>query len=147
MTAEPVSLMEFVHELVADAGLRAQFAGDPRATLHAYGLGDLSPADVHDALVLVQDNEITDFHPAAGVPGRDAGSDLGFGSGSGSDLGPDAAGHAAWGEAPGAAFAWGPVDEPADGTVHEDLWDLGEFGGGVTAPAPDDPGPELHHHS
>lgn len=143
MDAAPLSLMEFVHELVADAGLRAQFAGDPRATLHAHGLGDLSPADVHDALVLVQDNEITDFHP---VPTWDAAPDLGFGSGSGGDLGPDVADHTTWGDVPSLP-GWGSVDEPGDGPVHEDLWDLGEFGGGDSPPAPDDPAPDLHHHS
>ncbi len=66
MAAEPLSLLEFVHELLADPVLRGRFAEDPRGTLHAYGLGSLGPADVHDALVLAQDNEITDFHAGAG---------------------------------------------------------------------------------
>jgi hypothetical protein len=145
MTVEPLSLMEFVHELVADAGLRAQFAGDPRTTLHAYGLGDLSPADVHDALVLVQDNEITDFRPAG--PSWDSGADLGFGSGSGGDLGPDPTDHTGW-DVPEPAFSgWGPVDEPVGEAVHENLWDLGAFGGGSSSPEPDAPGPDLHDHS
>jgi hypothetical protein len=143
MTAEPLSLMEFVHELVTDAGLRAQFAGDPRATLHAYGLGDLSPADVHDALVLVQDNEITDFRPA--VQSWDGGSDPGFGQGSGGGLGPDPADQAVWDDP--AVAGWGPADEVtdevADEVADERLWDLGEFGGG-SAPDPDVPGPDLH---
>lgn len=71
MPAE-LSLLEFVHELLADAGLRGAFADDPRGTLAAYGLGGLSPADVRDALVLAQDNEITDFRPGA-EPGSGCG--------------------------------------------------------------------------
>ena len=59
--AESMSLMEFLRELVSNTGLRDWFAHDPQAALHEYGLDDLSPADVHDALVLVEDNQTADF--------------------------------------------------------------------------------------
>ena len=59
--AESMSLMEFLRELVSNNGLRDWFAHDPQAALHQYGLDDLSPADVHDALVLVEDNQTADF--------------------------------------------------------------------------------------
>lgn len=73
--AESMSLMEFLQELVGNTGLRDRFAHDPQAALHQYGLDDLSPADVHDALVLVEDNQTADFsrdhavgHDAIQVP-------------------------------------------------------------------------------
>ena len=59
--AESLSLMEFLRELVGNTGLRDWFTHDPQAALHEYGLDDLSPADVHDALVLVEDNQTADF--------------------------------------------------------------------------------------
>jgi hypothetical protein len=59
--AETLSLMEFLQALLADAGLRGDFGDDPQGTLAAHGLADLTPADVHDALVLVQDNQTVDY--------------------------------------------------------------------------------------
>jgi hypothetical protein len=59
--AETLSLMEFLQALHADAELRSSFGRDPQGTLAGHGLADLSPADVHDALVLVQDNQTVDF--------------------------------------------------------------------------------------
>jgi hypothetical protein len=59
--AQPLSLMEFLEALLADAGLRGDFGNDPQGTLAAHGLADLTPADVHDALVLVQDNQTVDY--------------------------------------------------------------------------------------
>jgi hypothetical protein len=59
--AESMSLMEFLRALVSNTGLRDWFAHDPQAALHEHGLDDLSPADVHDALVLVEDNQTADF--------------------------------------------------------------------------------------
>ena len=59
--AETLSLMEFLQALLADTGLRGAFCDDPRATLAAHGLADLTPADVHDALVLVQDTQTVDY--------------------------------------------------------------------------------------
>jgi hypothetical protein len=59
--AETLSLMEFLRALLDDAELRAAFGHDPRSTLADHGLADLTPADVHDALVLVQDNEIVAY--------------------------------------------------------------------------------------
>ncbi len=67
--AETLSLMEFLQALLTDADLRASFGHDPQGTLAGHGLADLSPADVHDALVLVQDNETVDFTlDLAGTP-------------------------------------------------------------------------------
>ncbi|QYN35698.1 IniB N-terminal domain-containing protein [Pseudonocardia sp. DSM 110487] len=59
--AETLSLMEFLQALLADAGLRGAFGDDPQGTLAAHGLADLTPADVHDALVLVQDTQTVDY--------------------------------------------------------------------------------------
>jgi hypothetical protein len=68
--AQPLSLMEFLQALRADAGLRSSFGNDPEGTLTDHGLADLSPADVHDAIVLVQDTQTIDFGldaPGAGA--------------------------------------------------------------------------------
>jgi hypothetical protein len=67
--AETLSLMEFLQALLTDEQLRTSFGHDPQGTLAGHGLADLSPADVHDALVLVQDNETVDFTlDLAGTP-------------------------------------------------------------------------------
>jgi hypothetical protein len=79
--AQPLSLMEFLEALLADAGLRGDFGNDPQGTLAAHGLADLTPADVHDALVLVQDNQTVDYSldaaTAALPPPPPAGDDHG----------------------------------------------------------------------
>jgi hypothetical protein len=59
--AETLSLMEFLQALLTDGGLRGAFGDDPQGTLAAHGLADLTPADVHDALVLVQDTQTIDY--------------------------------------------------------------------------------------
>jgi hypothetical protein len=59
--AETLSLMEFLQALLTDTGLRGAFGDDPQGTLAAHGLADLTPADVHDALVLVQDTQTVDY--------------------------------------------------------------------------------------
>jgi hypothetical protein len=59
--AEPLSLMEFLQALLTDAGMRCDFGDDPQSTLAAHGLADLTPVDVHDALVLVQDTQTIDY--------------------------------------------------------------------------------------
>jgi hypothetical protein len=66
--AETLSLMEFLQALLADAGLRGDFGDDPQGTLAAHGLAGLTPADVHDALVLVQDNQTVDYSLDAATP-------------------------------------------------------------------------------
>ena len=43
--------MEFVKLLLSDDAERAHFAADPDDTLSQHGLAELSPADVHDAVV------------------------------------------------------------------------------------------------
>ncbi|GAA5123527.1 IniB N-terminal domain-containing protein [Pseudonocardia adelaidensis] len=58
---ETLSLMEFLQALLTDAGMRDGFGDDPQGTLAAHGLADLTPADVHDALVLVQDTQTVDY--------------------------------------------------------------------------------------
>ena len=59
--------MEFVKLLLSDDAERAHFAVDPGGTLSEHGLGDLSPADVHDAVVLVQDTLTVDWAQAYGT--------------------------------------------------------------------------------
>jgi hypothetical protein len=59
--SETLSLWEFLRELVTNAGLRDWFAHDPQGALQAHGLDHLSPDDVHDALVLAEDNQTADF--------------------------------------------------------------------------------------
>jgi hypothetical protein len=59
--AEPLSLLEFLRELLTNEQARDWFAADPNAALKYYGLDNLSPADVHDALVLIDDNQTADF--------------------------------------------------------------------------------------
>jgi hypothetical protein len=59
--------MEFVKLLLRDDVERARFAADPDGTLAEHGMGDLTPADVHDAVVLVQDTLTVDWAQAYGV--------------------------------------------------------------------------------
>jgi len=49
------SLLEFLRELLSDAGLRQQFENDPQGTLNANGLGNVSAEDLHDGLSLACD--------------------------------------------------------------------------------------------
>ncbi len=65
--SEAVSLMEFVKLLLGSDAERAHFAADPQTTLQQHGLGDLSPADVHDAVLLVQDTLTVDWSQAYGA--------------------------------------------------------------------------------
>ena len=70
------SLLEFLRELLSDAGLRAQFENDPQGTLNANGLGNVSAADLHDGLSLMCDSSEHDsdnghgggYHVAAPQP-------------------------------------------------------------------------------
>ena len=59
--AETYSLLEFLLELLRDDDLRADFGDDPHGTLAEHGLDDLSAEDVHDCLVLLEDNQTADF--------------------------------------------------------------------------------------
>jgi hypothetical protein len=59
--AETLSLLEFIRELLFNDSLRQDFAENPEGTLAEHGLENLSPDDVHDALVLVEDNQTADF--------------------------------------------------------------------------------------
>jgi hypothetical protein len=58
---QPLSLLDFLRGLQTDAAFRSEFSADPESTIADHGLSDLSPHDVHDALVLMEDNETTDF--------------------------------------------------------------------------------------
>ena len=59
--------MEFVKLLLSDDAERVHFALDPDDSLSEHGLADLSPADVHDAVVLVQDTLTVDWAQAYGA--------------------------------------------------------------------------------
>jgi hypothetical protein len=59
--AEHMSLLEFLRELLTNEQARDWYAQDPDAALKYYGLDDLSPADVRDALVLLEDNQTANF--------------------------------------------------------------------------------------
>ena len=66
----PLTLHDFVTNLLCDADARAAFDLDPDGTLRAAGLGDVTPADVRDVLPLVADYlpaHVTG-HPGAGLP-------------------------------------------------------------------------------
>jgi hypothetical protein len=84
--AESVSFMEFVRLLSGDDQVRSDFVVDPDGTLSAFGLEDLSPADVRDAIALVEDNRTVDWSDAYG---SGSGGVLAFGSGSGAAPHPD----------------------------------------------------------
>ncbi|WP_181783555.1 IniB N-terminal domain-containing protein [Pseudonocardia pini] len=60
-----MTLLEFLLSLIGDEPqdlkLQQDFAANPVATLNKVGLEDLTADDVHDALVLVQDNQTVDF--------------------------------------------------------------------------------------
>jgi hypothetical protein len=114
--------MEFVKLLLRDDGERARFAADPDRALAHHGLGELSPADVHDAVVLVQDTLTVDWAQA-------------YGAGAGAQHTPPPEPVAAlspsdrW-----AAEQPDPVAEPADGPqhhgppdVHEALFDAADL--------------------
>jgi hypothetical protein len=58
---QPLSLLDFLRGLQTDAEFRSAFTANPEATIAEHGLAELSPADVHDALVLVEDTETADF--------------------------------------------------------------------------------------
>lgn len=59
--AQALSLLDFLRGLQTDETFRSVFTADPGATLAEHGLGDLSPYDVHDALVLMEDTETAEF--------------------------------------------------------------------------------------
>jgi hypothetical protein len=59
--AEPMTLLEFLRELLTNEQARDLYAANPDAALSRYGLDNLSPADVHDALVLIEDNETAEY--------------------------------------------------------------------------------------
>jgi hypothetical protein len=69
--AEPMTLFEFLRDLLANEQSRDAYAQDPGAALRNYGLDNLSPADVRDALVLIEDNQTADFDRAYGTGHND----------------------------------------------------------------------------
>lgn len=59
--AESLSILEFLHKMIDNVGLRDWFAKDPQGALDHYGLKDVSPEDVRDAIVLADDSQTADF--------------------------------------------------------------------------------------
>ncbi|MHA6797174.1 IniB N-terminal domain-containing protein [Pseudonocardia bannensis] len=57
----PTSLLDLLLSLLRDDEALAAFQDDPDAFLASCGLTELTPEDVHDALVLVEDNQDADF--------------------------------------------------------------------------------------
>ena len=55
------SLIEFLMSLLRDPEALAAYQDDPEGYLAACGVSDVSPTDVHDALVLIEDNQTADF--------------------------------------------------------------------------------------
>lgn len=55
------SLIEMILNLLRDPEARAAFLADSDGYLSSCGLQDLSSDDIHDALVLLQDNDTADF--------------------------------------------------------------------------------------
>jgi hypothetical protein len=55
------TLIEFLLNLMRDPAAQTAFQDDPQGYLASCGVGDVSPADVHDALVLLEDNQHADF--------------------------------------------------------------------------------------
>jgi hypothetical protein len=86
--SESVSFMEFVRLLSGDERVRSDFEVDPDGTLSTFGLDDLSPADVRDAIALVEDNRTVDWADAYGS-GAGSADALAFGSGTGPTRHPD----------------------------------------------------------
>jgi hypothetical protein len=85
------SLIEFLMSLLRDPEALSAYQDDPNGYLASCGLSNISPADVHDGLVLLEDNQSADFsrhtnvgndvhvatpppapHPAPGVTEHDA---------------------------------------------------------------------------
>jgi hypothetical protein len=55
------SLIQFILDLLRDPEKLAEFKDDPKGAMSACGLSAVSPEDVHDALVLAQDNDDVGF--------------------------------------------------------------------------------------
>jgi hypothetical protein len=55
------SLIEFLMSLLRDPEALAAYQDDPDGYLASCGLSDISPTDVHEALVLIEDNQDADF--------------------------------------------------------------------------------------
>ena len=60
MTA-PTSLIDMILNLLRNPTELAAFQQDPQGYLNACGAGAVTPADMHDALVLAEDNQVGDF--------------------------------------------------------------------------------------
>jgi hypothetical protein len=60
MTAS-TSLIDLIMNLLRNPADLAAFQEDPQAWLASCGAGDITPSDVHDALVLAEDNQDADF--------------------------------------------------------------------------------------
>jgi hypothetical protein len=116
--AETLSLMEFLQALMGHAELRAKFAHDPQGTLVEHGLAGLSPADMHDAILLVQDSQTVDF--ALGADAYAPPPPLEYG---GHEAAVEYLGRYLGQDSPAADEAWDDVDPDAD---------IGEWDGSPT---------------
>ena len=59
--ASSTSLLDWILSLLRDPDQRAAFQADPQGYAHDHGFGDLSSADVHDALCLIADNQSASY--------------------------------------------------------------------------------------
>jgi hypothetical protein len=116
--AENPTLLEFLRELAGNTGLREWFAHDPQGALHQHGLDDLSPADVHDALVLVQDNQTVDFSRDYGIGAVGDHDATAFGSGDVGGATAFASGGSAGGSVAADPWTDNAVDEDFTGPGH-----------------------------
>lgn len=138
--AEPLSLMEFLQALLTDDGMRGDFGTDPQGTLAAHGLDELTPADVHDALVLLQDTQTVEYSldavPAPPPPPpADDGHEAAVEYLARFLAGPQDPGTEAWAAADHSG--WGPID--GFGTGDTDGWEAADDSGWSPDPGPADP--------
>ena len=83
MSAEK-SLIEFILDLLRYPEKLAEFKDDPQGALASCGLSEVSAEDVHDAIVLAQDNDDVSFDRDYNTGGGSSGGSFrGGGSGSG----------------------------------------------------------------
>ncbi len=55
------SLIQFILDLLRDPEKLEEFSDDPNGVMNACGLGGVSPEEVHDAIVMAQDNDDVSF--------------------------------------------------------------------------------------
>jgi len=68
------SLIDFLLSLLRDPDALAAYQDDPEGYLASCGLEGISPAEVHDALVLIEDNQEADFSRDYNTGGNHSGT-------------------------------------------------------------------------